>query len=315
MIEKLSKKQVKKMQLCREKWIKIGKNTDRLNYDKTIDIVNDFQEKILLTKKTPVVIFNNPIEAWYATWFASNGEKINNLKNKVEEAFDKNVKVPKPVYPYQDGSFSSALFSFYDFFINEIKIDISEDLKEKFEIWKRTSDLGLLYPLKNVCIVSEKPTCILTNESNNLHCENGPAIKYDGRGDFEIYSLNGVSVPKWLVMTPEEDLSLEDYHKIKNADVRTEFVRKFGVERMLEGFGQKIDSFKNYDEEWWNKSQYELWDMQKVFDGVNYAPHLKMMNQTTKIWHVEAVSPSCRNLQDAIKERFGGKDFKIKSIA
>ena len=116
-------------------------------------------------------------------------------------------------------------------------------------------------------------------------------------------------------MTPEEDLTLEDYHKIKNADVRTEFVRKFGVERMLEGFGQKIDSFKNYDEEWWTKSQYELWDMQKVFDGVNYAPHLKMMNQTTKVWHVEAVSPSCRNLQDAIKERFGGKDFKIKSIA
>jgi hypothetical protein len=40
-----------------------------------------------------------------------------------------------------------------------------------------------------------------------------------------------------------------------------------------------------------------------------------MQNQTTEIWHVEAVSPACRTLKDAIKERFGGKDMKILNIA
>ena len=40
-----------------------------------------------------------------------------------------------------------------------------------------------------------------------------------------------------------------------------------------------------------------------------------MMNQTTKIWHMEAVSPNCRTLKDAIKERFGGREMKIVGIA
>jgi hypothetical protein len=40
-----------------------------------------------------------------------------------------------------------------------------------------------------------------------------------------------------------------------------------------------------------------------------------MLNQTTGIWHVEAVSPQCRTLKDAIKERFGGREMKIVAIA
>jgi len=79
--------------------------------------------------------------------------------------------------------------------------------------------------------------------------------------------------------------------------------------------GKKIGSYENYDEEWWTKSEYKLWDMAALFPNLNYQPYLKMMNQTTKIWHVEAVSPDCRTLRDAIKERFGGRDFTIKAIA
>jgi hypothetical protein len=40
-----------------------------------------------------------------------------------------------------------------------------------------------------------------------------------------------------------------------------------------------------------------------------------MTNQTTGVFHVEAVSPRCRTLADAIKERLGGRDLKITAIA
>lgn len=317
-IDKLTQAQTNKMSEYVDKWVGIGTNTDRLNPDRTLDIINKYQKLILETDPTPVVIFNNPIEAWVATVYSTQGVGVADLKGKVENYFtngDDSIDASNPTYPYQDGSFYSSVISFYDFFLEEVGVDTTDDLREKFNAWRDTTELGLIYPLDGVCIVSEKPTTIHINEDNQLHCENGPAIEYSGHGDFTIYSLNGVTVPEWLVMTPEEELDIDDYNKIKNADVRTEFVRKFGIERMLDKFGKKIDTYENYNHEWWDKSEYELWDMAKAFGGVDYAPHLRMLNQTTKIWHVEAVSPSCSNLSEAIKERFGGRDFTISAIA
>ena len=83
------------------------------------------------------------------------------------------------------------------------------------------------------------------------------------------------------------------------------------------GVGKKVDSYINYDQEenpWWWKSEYELWDMGSVFE-LEYQPYVKMKNQTTGIWHVEAVSPACRTLVAAIKERFGGKEMRIVDIS
>ena len=109
---------------------------------------------------------------------------------------------------------------------------------------------------------------------------------------------------------------IDFFLKEKNADVKAEFVRKYGVERMLD-MGKKVDSYEKYKEKdypYWHESQYELWDMAKLFEGLDYQPYVKMVNQTTGIWHVEAVSPNCRNLKDAIKERFGGREMKILAI-
>jgi hypothetical protein len=182
-----------------------------------------------------------------------------------------------------------------------------------YDMWEETSKIGLIYPLEDVCIVSEKPTVINLSD-NQLHCEGGPALEYAGHSSFKIFALNGVMVDEYLAVTPGEQLDLTYYNEIQNADQKTEFVRKFGVERMLE-LGKKIDSYDKYSDEWWNKSEYELWDMSCLFQGVSYAPHLKMVNQTTNVFHVEAVSPQCRTLADAIKERLGGRDLKITAIA
>lgn len=318
MIDKLTKEQEAAMEVYAKKWIDVGTNTDRLDYDDTVRIVNRFQKTILATPETPVVIFDNPIEAWVGVCYTYYNVPVDELKDRVHKYFtegDDTVDIAKPTYPYQDGSFYAPIISYYDYFFEELGITIADDLREKFDAWAETTKLGLIYPLENVCIVSEKPTSIHLNDEGQLHREDGPAIEYAGFGDFNVYSLNGVSVPEWLVMTSEGELDLNKYNRIENADVRTEFVRKFGIERMLDGFGKQLDTYENYDHEWWTKSEYELWDMSKVFDGVNYAPHLKMLNQTTKVWHVEAVSPNCQTLQEAIKERFGGQDFTIAAIA
>jgi hypothetical protein len=294
-LEKLTPEQEARMADYTAKWVAIGKDTVSLGLAETTEIIHNYQKLILKVNPTPVVVKDNPKEAWAFIQKHTNSD----------ESF---------VFPYQDGSFSAHIFAFYDFFFTEGIVKMNPELQEKFKAWSDTAKLGLIYPLDDICVVTKKPKKIITDARGRLHCENGMALEYEGWG---FYSLNGVTVPEYLVMTPAEELSMDFFKKETNADVKAEFVRKYGVERMLD-LGKKIDSYENYDQEeqpWWWKSEYELWDMAVLFEGLEYQPYLKMKNQTTGIWHVEAVSPTCRTLKDAIKERFGGKEMKIVAIA
>lgn len=317
-IEELTPEQTAAMPVYAEKWINKGTNTDRLNYDDTLDIIHNLQTKILNQKTTPVVIFNNPIECWIACHLSVyKNIPVNDLKKEVDAFFlekkHRDMKLENFVMPYLVGSFDAGIFSFYDYSQKELGIDYKE-YSEKFEIWKKTSEIGLIFPLENVCIVSEKPTVIKLNEAKLAHCDGGPAISYAGHGDLNVFILNNVIVPEWLAVTKGTDIPLERYTELDNADVKMEFVKKVGIERML-STGKKLDSYENYTDPMWHSSEYELWDMAHLFPNIPYAPHLKMLNQTTKVWHVEAVSPDCRNLVDAMKDRFGGRDLEIIAIA
>lgn len=318
MINSLTPEQEALFPVYVQKWTDIGKNTDRLDPEETQKIVHDFQEIVLLRPKTPVVIVENPIEAWIACNYAVMGHAAEELPGLLKEYFEAEeppIQVASPVFPYQEGSFSTAIFSYYDYILTELKLDLDEELRKRYEAWEKTSKLGFIYPLENVCIVSQKPLEIHTDEEQRLHRDGGPALTYSGYGDFRIFSLHGTRVDQYLAETPGEHLELSYYHTLTNADQKAEFVRKYGVERMLE-LGKKIDSFENYpDEEWWQRSEYELWDMACLFENVPYAPHLKMLNQTTKIWHVEGVSPECRSIPEAINFRLGGENMKIVDIA
>lgn len=321
MIEKLTKEQESRMSVYAEKWVNTGISTARINPARAKEIINAYQREVLQAKETPVIITNNPIEGWVAVVLLTEGTAIDKVQDEMEAVFqnketlDTLLKNNPPVYPYQDGSFYSSIISFYDFMINELGVEIEDDLMKRYQAWSDTTELGLVFPLDEVAVVTEKPLTLNFNEEGQLHADGKPAMMYAGMGEFEVYSLNGVRVPKWLAMADEGSLDLSQYSKIENADVRTEFVRKFGVERMMESYGKKLDTFENYNEKWWTKSEYELWDMNAIFEGVSYAPHLKMKNATTGVWHVEAVHPSCQTLEDAIRDRFGGRDFRIAAIA
>ena len=95
--------------------------------------------------------------------------------------------------------------------------------------------------------------------------------------------------------------------------------------------GKIIDTFENYpDNELWAKSEYKLIDMKKILikrysnnnktvrtSKYNYAPFLCMKNQTTGEYHLEGVSPDCKNLYDALKMRYKGlnlPEYDFKEI-
>ena len=161
------------------------------------------------------------------------------------------------------------------------------------------------------------------------YCFEGNGYAYFQFGDQIKYFINDIEVPKWLYVTPANELNPKDYMLLKNADIKAEFVKKIGIDKLIE-LGTVVDSYENYpDNEMWAKSEYKIIDMSdiklaKVVSNIGrpleffeYAPYLYMKNQTTGVYHLEGLHPRCKTLYDAIKMRYNGlniKDYDIKDI-
>lgn len=345
MITELTKEQEAKLEEYRQRDRKIGLDTTQMKsiQDKTPDgeTIEDMLKQVqidLLERKDPVIVlFDNPIQCWVSCcwWLLPEfkdkqeveeiPEDLQNVINIMKEqlgdkmpnkvidndTFIKASRNPKPAW--MEGSFYAGVFSFYSFLLDELKIEVDDEVRRKHNIWKKTVNTGFIYPLDDFVAVSQKPLEIHV-DGDNLHHDGGPAVKYAGSPEFNVWALNGVRVPQYLAETPSSQLDIDWYTRQQNADIKAEFVKKFGIERMLD-LGERIDGCENYpDEEYYELSEYELYDMNKLFEGVNYAPHLKMTNLTTGDYHVEAVSPHCRTIKDAMQDRLGRDDITIAGI-
>lgn len=320
-IESLTEEQKARMPEYVNKWISKGINTGRLDPVKTKEIIDGYRSIINMPVDVPMMIVENPLEAWVmCNLFLNFNIPLDQLHAEMTEVFNGNPKkyeIPKAQLPWQSGSLFSSVFSFYDYVLSELPIEIDPEILRKYRIWEQTAELGPIYPLDNLTVVSQKPLTIHLNANNVLHKDGGPALEYSGMGNLKVYSLNGVRVPEYVAVTPEEQIDLDYYNQITNADVKAEFVRKVGIERFKEK-GLILDSYKNYPKEthpFWHKSEYEVWEMESMFEGLSSAPFLSMVNQTTSIFHFEGVSPSCKTVGDAVKERFGGRNMQIVAIA
>lgn len=317
-IEKLTPEQEAKMPEYVKKWISVATSTSDIDLETQTEIVRDFRGLINLKQDVPLVIGNNPIECWVLCCLHEHGVRQEDLQSEMEKVFDhkSSYEIPQASLPYNT-CLLSYVFSFYDYMFSEVGVEIDSDLMQKYKTWERTSAIWAIYPLDELTVICRKPTAIHLNENNVLHRDGGPAMEFEGLGNFKIFSLNGVRVPEYLAVTPSHQIDVKLYNEEKNADVKAEFIRKVGVESMLE-FGEKLDTFENYDQEenpWWWKSEYELWDMKHLFSNLDTAPYLRMINQTSRVFHLEGVSPECRTIRDAIKERFGGREMRIVNVA
>ena len=211
---------------------------------------------------------------------------------------------------YLGCGYDSGWTAFYDFFE---RIGVEYDKECRFTEWKNfitKSGVFATILYEEVAFVCIRPCLVKRTESGDLHCVDGPAISWqDG---YSLWSLNGVIVPQYLVETPEGQLSIDFFMNEKNADVKAEFIRKYGVDRML-SLGKKICDAKNHSNDWFVKSEYELWNMGDIFN-INYAPFLKMRNLTTGIYHLEGVGPECKTIEDALEYRANGRKINLENI-
>ena len=171
-ITHITDEQKAKMPQYVEKWIKIGTNTDRLDPVRTKKTIENYRKLIGKPVDVPMIILDNPLEAWAACHLLSNfGVSFENLDEELKGVFNGNPKaydIPRSPLPWQCGSFFVSTFSFYDFMFEELGVEIDNELYAKYKVWESTSELGCIYPLDEYTIVSQKPTEIYLNEANVL---------------------------------------------------------------------------------------------------------------------------------------------------
>ncbi len=189
------------------------------------------------------------------------------------------------------GAHDAAWLGYHDYFLKVLKLDCVKPLVPLVNLAKHC---GWWVPYKDICFIQHRPTKIHMR-NKLLHKDGDPAILF--RDGFAVWSLNGVRVPQWLSETRTEDLDPRKLLKIDNAQVRAEFVRKVGIERVCHGLKAKcVDK----------RGSYELL-MLDLQDGRNPRPYLKMLNPSVpNLWHIEGVHPDCVDVAGALKWRNGG---------
>ena len=194
----------------------------------------------------------------------------------------------KFVYPYFDCQFWASWFSFYEFMKTELGIEFPNE--KEYNILKDCQKYGMVFPLDDLCVVCQPPTIIKKNNSG-LHCENGPALSYNG--DNEIFALNGVVMPKEYVLTPARDITAETVMKETNVEIRRELLRKVGIERLMNDLPHKLLE---------TRGNYELYSID-LSNEIKDARYLKMQNPSIGVFHLEGLAPGINTIEEALKWR------------
>ncbi len=328
MITNLTSSQKAQLEPYAQKWIKIGLSTEPCNVERSRYWIREAYKVAGLEPPTEWVVCDSPVscavsQQKYETQ-ASNqvDEQVSNqvdeqVRNQIwtqvsEQVWDQVWQFMGPVWDQVYDQVSNQVYrqvwgqvgyrekvsaqathdwmGYFDYFLKILKLDCVKPLVPLINLAKHC---GWWAPYEGICFMQHRPQEIHLH-NKLLHKEGEPAILY--RDGFSVWALNGVRVPQWLSETRTEDINPRKLLTIKNAQVRAEFVKKVGIERVCYGLKAKcVDKQGNYE--------LLMLDLQ---DG-KQRPFLKMLNPSVPdLWHIEGVHPDCVDVAEALKWRNGG---------
>ena len=254
---------------------------------------------------------------WYSVgesvWYSVE-ESVRNSVDSVGESVWESVlnSVGDSVGNIVFGQHDASWLSFYDYF-REV-CGLKKETEKLLGLIQIAQNAGWYIPYKNVCFISERHNICQLKE-NKIHCDGGPAIHYpDG---FSVWALNGVQVPQWLAETRDTEIDPEKIFEIDNAEVRREFVRKVGKERLASKLTDKVLDEKTlvFDSPLNNKwtCQYRLLRL-KYGQGI-FRHALEMPNPSLPgVWHVEYVPNECTTIEQAFNFRLNRQEKDVDDI-
>jgi hypothetical protein len=141
------------------------------------------------------------------------------------------------------GPWSSVWFPVEEFALQFPDCQAPE-LATELAVWCRLARSATAFSFcREVCFVCERPVEIHFDDASRLHSEKGPAVVFsDG---FQVYSWNGVTVPKHVAETPD-DTMLAAIQLESNAEVRRVMVERYGAGRFISKMSAQIIDSDRY---------------------------------------------------------------------
>ena len=305
-IYSLTPHQKERMKFYRDKWMAIGLSTEPANRKEAERGIDEIY-RIAGLKEPKKVWCMSPLSSGLTRYSVMNIKEVKVGKNVGDSVGDSvwdsvgasvgdsvrdsvwdsvgdsvRASVGDSVY----GQHDAAWLGFYDYFNNELKL---EKQTEKLKgLWIYSQNAGWAIPHENICWLSERHDVCKVNNQGRIHCDGGVSIHYpDG---FSIWALNGVRVSKEIAETPANELSSKLISTEKNAQVRSEIIKKIGYSRILKDLKAKhMDSWR----------EYELYRI----DNVDIEPMflLKFNCPSTGEFYANRVPPDCTKAREAIK--------------
>lgn len=317
----------------REKWLEIGLCKDRVDPLKGFDAVRGLYEQSDPPKVFPAahcLFVQSPLAATLADWYIKKEHETNgrDLTEVMDEIRGRDLfaefKANPEKWPtveqvgklFQDlqwcyGYHDVEWLSYCDVFIEEGIIEREKVDKRIFKLMDVVKTCGWFLPYAEMVILCDRNCALHRNTDGQLHKDGEAALSFtDG---FGIYMLNGVGMPKDLVLKSANELDPHEVLKAAtNAEIRRELIRKIGMERVLDALEHKV-----LDEE----GDYQLLDVQfGIADNPEaHGIYLKMKNPSIDTWHLEGVGSECKTVQDALNDRASeilpeGADWKPSEL-
>lgn len=176
---------------------------------------------------------------------------------------------------------------------------------------KLATMVGWMWMSSDTAIITRKPFQMHTITKNLenaqpgfletikvLHNPDGKALKYlDETG---VYVMNGIRITDEkhikLIHTPADQIDLADVFKIKNTEIRTEFIKKVGISKAISRMEHRVLDTDCLEV----GGEYKLYELQL---GNNKRVYLQGECPSNNEVFFNAVSPECKTVRQALAWR------------
>lgn len=191
-IESLTPEQEARFPEFVDKWLKIGLNTDPLDFENAKKAALKMYEIAGLPAPTEFFVAKSPVDAI-----------------RIIQGIDPSKSKSDILKEFIYGAHDAGWISFYDYIGEVVGLDVSpiDGIREL------AKHCGWASFYETLVVFQDRPDTIKFDNENRLHCENGPAIHYsDG---YSVYAWHGVKIPgEWISdpksLTPTKALRWEN---------------------------------------------------------------------------------------------------------
>lgn len=200
MIEKLNDYQTSQLAVYRDKWKAFGMSTAPLNFDAAVAAVKEAYRSAGLPEPTRFEVADSPVDAI-----------------KVIQKIDPSMSANQIFNDMSFGNHDAPWLGFYEYFRDVCELECCNALNGMIELGKHS---GWLNMYEDLVVFQHRPTQILMDDQERLHCDHGPAILY--RDGFAVYAWHGVRIPaEWIEdkssITPHMALTWENIEQRRAA--------------------------------------------------------------------------------------------------